>query len=50
MGEFPVWPDTTQHKSARQIIRKQSDVAIAKYQEVVERQIFKAAEEKRKQV
>jgi hypothetical protein len=45
-----VWPDTTQHKSTRQIVRKPSDVAIAKYQEVVDRQLFKAAEEKRKQV
>jgi hypothetical protein len=49
MRECPVWLDTPQHKCRRQIRRPFAIIA-GKYQEVVERHLSYAAEEKEKQV
>jgi hypothetical protein len=50
MSEFLVWPDMTQHKSKRQIRRQRFAITSGKYQEVVDRHISKAAEERGKEV
>jgi hypothetical protein len=49
MRECLVWLDTPQHKGKRQIGRPFA-ITSGKYQEVVDRNISKAAEEKGKQV
>jgi hypothetical protein len=51
MRECPVWLDTPQHKGKRQIdIRRPFAITSGKYQEVVDGNLSKTAEEKRKQV
>jgi hypothetical protein len=47
--ECLVWLDTPQHKGKRQI-RRPCVITSGKYQEVVDRHLYKAAEEKGKQV
>jgi hypothetical protein len=49
MRECLVWLDTPQHKGKRQI-RRPFAMTSGKYQKVVDRHLYKAAEEKRKQV
>jgi hypothetical protein len=49
MRECPVWLDTPQHKGIRQI-RRPFAIASGQYQDVVDRHVYKAAEENGKQV
>jgi hypothetical protein len=49
MRECLVWLDTAQHKGKRQIGRPFA-ITSGKYQEVVDRHVYKAAERKGKQV
>jgi hypothetical protein len=49
MRECLVWLDTPQHKVKRQI-RTPFAITSGKYEEVVDRHFYKAAEEKGKQV